>query len=82
MADAAVFEYPPHLGQAVAFPQMQHVGVPEAEARESGLGRGLGTLAQPERAPFLIGVRLGAAADRPVRGKKLNPAHGEGAFAT
>src|SRR6185436_157685 len=82
VADAVVFEYPPHLGQAMALPQMQQVGVPDAEARKSGLRSSLGTLAQTERAPLLIRVGLGAAADRPVRGEQLGAAHCARAFAT
>ena len=75
VTNAIVVEDPAHFGQAVLRAQVHEVGMPDAETREAGPGCGFGTLAQPERAPFVIGVRLRAAADRPVRRQQLDVAH-------
>src|SRR6185312_15212283 len=70
--DAMVIENAPHVGEAQPRERVLEIGVPDAEAREPGLRGARHALLEARGAELVIGVRLGADRERPVRSEQVD----------
>ena len=72
MLDAVVVENPLHFRQSSFFQEVIQIGVPEAKTFEAGFGCRFNSIPEVERTVLVVGVREGAACNRPVRSEQFD----------
>src|SRR5258708_8330661 len=72
MFHAVVVENALDFSQGPALEGMDQVGMPNANAFEADLGTSLDAILEVEETVFVVGVRLGAARQRPQRSDQLH----------